>query len=190
MKVSELIYSAGNILVSKSFRSLCILLLSVALPCSCIKEDMSLEEFVKVDDKLPDFEIVMYDGNIVTGADLRSTPSVVMFFHTSCPDCRQTLPRIQHLYEEYFARGVQFALISREEDSLSVAAYWETEGLTMPYSAQIDRKVYELFATRRVPRVYVSNDKGVVKHVFTDNPLPSDEDLKGAVEEVLSSTLP
>ena len=37
----------------------------------------------------------------------------------------------------------------------------------MPYSAQSDRDIYELFARTRVPRVYICKD-GQIKQIFTD----------------------
>ena len=104
-----------------------------------------------------------------------------MFFHTACPDCQQTLPRVQRLYNGYASQGVQFALISREEGEATVAAYWEANGFTMPYSAQEDRKVYEKFAYSRVPRIYISNASGRVTHSFTDSPIPTDEMLEEGV---------
>ena len=136
---------------------------------------------MKVGDKLPDFSVTMNDSSVVTGATLRKSASVIMFFHSSCPDCRQTLPHVQRLYNEYASRGVQFALISREEEETSVAAYWAEKEFTMPYSAQKDRRVYELFARRRVPRIYVSDSVGVVRYVFTDNPTPTAEVLFGTL---------
>ena len=163
-------------------RMLCLIAWTLILPCSCIGEEEPTEEVVTVGDRLPNFEVTMNDGTTITGAMLRGTPSVVMFFHTSCPDCQQTLPRVQRLYDTYACSGVKFALISREDGEASVASYWEKHGLTMPYSAQEDRGIYELFAYQRVPRVYVSDATGTIRHIFTDNPTPTDEMLDEAVK--------
>ena len=57
---------------------------AVAL-CGCIK-DRYVGADLKVGDFLPDFDVVMNDGRLVTDDALRETVSVVMFFHTSCPD--------------------------------------------------------------------------------------------------------
>ena len=166
------------------------LLLAIAILCpflfsSCIKEEDHPEEVVTIGLQLPDFMVTMNDSSIVTGSELRGTVSVVMFFHTGCPDCQQALPRVQRLYDEYVSQGVAFALISREEDDASIAAYWAEQGFTMPYSAQADRKVYELFAYKRVPRIYVSERGGTVRHIFTDDPVPSYEDLEDSLIDVL-----
>lgn len=163
---------------------LCLVAWTMAMLCSCIDEVEPAEEVVTVGDQLPDFEVTMSDGTVVTGAMLRETPSVVMFFHTACPDCQQTLPRMQRLHDAYASKGVHFALISREDDEASVASYWEKQELTMSYSAQEDRTIYELFAYRRVPRIYVSDSTGTIRHIFTDDPIPTEEILEEAMRNV------
>ena len=153
---------------------------------SCIGEEpMDIEDIVVVGSTLPDFEVEMNDGSTITGAQLRTTTSVVMFFHTGCPDCQQALPRVQKLYDTYHSQGVQFALISREDGAASVARYWQENGLTLPYSAQENRAIYELFARKRVPRIYISNDCGVIESIFTDNPIPTYEEMAEALNELL-----
>ena len=153
---------------------------------SCINDEPAdeVEEVVTPGAMLPDFAVTMHDGSTLTGEELRRSVSVVMFFHTGCPDCRAALPRVQQLYDTYAGQGVMFALISREEEAASVASYWEEQGFTMPYSAQSDRKVYELFAHKRVPRIYISERGGTVRHIFTDNPVPDYDTLVGALEGV------
>lgn len=173
--------------VRRLARMLCLLFVVMVLPCSCIEEDEFVEDVVSVGDVLPEFSVVMNDGRIVTGAMLCTSPSVVMFFHTSCPDCQQMLPRVQRLYDEYASRGVPFVLVSRDEESTFVFAYWTKNGLSMPYSAQTDSRVYELFARRGVPRIYVSDATGVVRHIFTDDPLATVEELFAAVADVLDA---
>ena len=80
---------------------------SIFLLVGCINEDVPSGE-VKVGDRLPAFEVVMNDGTVVTDASLIGKVSVVMFFHTSCPDCRQALPRVQEIYDEYVQKDVLF----------------------------------------------------------------------------------
>ena len=150
---------------------------------SCIKEGQKGAD-LGVGDPIPDFTVSMNDGTIVTGAMLRDRVSVIVFFTTQCPDCREALPHIQRLYEEYAEKGVKFALISREDPQSSVAAYWEKNSFTMSYSAQKDRKIYELFAKTRVPRVYLTR-KGLIKSIFTDSPVPDYETLYGSLNSLL-----
>ena len=164
-------------------RVLHILLLSFAL-FSCIKEGQKGAD-LGVGDSVPDFTVTMDDGSQVTGVSLREGISVIVFFTTQCPDCRETLPHIQRLYQEYASEGVRFALISREDTEENIYSFWKDNGFTMPFSAQADRRIYELFARSRVPRVYICRD-GVIKYIFTDKPsIPTYELLSASLEEVL-----
>ena len=66
----------------------------------CINEKIEGAD-LKVGDVIPDFEVVMNDGSIVSDEILKESVSVIMFFHTSCPDCQQVLPEMQKIYDEY-----------------------------------------------------------------------------------------
>ena len=150
----------------------------------CIKEKQTGAD-LKVGDRLPDFEVVMDDGTLVTDEILSETVSVVMFFHTSCPDCRQVLPQMQKVYDEYASADIRIVLISREDPKESVESFWRENGLKMPYSAQNDRKVYDKFAATRIPRVYVNEKGGIIRYVFTDDPNPSYDEICTALENVI-----
>lgn len=164
-------------------RVLHILLLVLSLS-SCIKEKQKGVD-LGVGDLIPDFTVAMNDGTQVNSASLREGVSVIVFFTTQCGDCRETLPHIQRLYDEYAPKGVRFALISREDTEENIYSFWKESGFTMPFSAQADRGIYELFARSRVPRVYICRD-GVIKYIFTDKPsIPTYELLSASLEEVL-----
>ena len=95
--------------------------------------------------------------------------SLIVFFNTSCSDCRKELPVIQRFYDENPKYPV--VCISREENEMSVSKYWESEGLTLPFSPQADRTVYNMFALTLIPRIYVIDKAANVAAIFTDNPL-------------------
>lgn len=143
---------------------------------SCVFDKPAGEDLVE-GDLIPDFTVTMNDGTTVSGEMLREGISCVVFFHTSCPDCQKALPIVQQIYEKYTAQGVAFAVISREEEDASVSAYWNANSLTMPYSAQSTREIYNLFAQTRVPRIYLCEKGGVIRNIYTDDPVPEYEEL-------------
>ncbi len=150
----------------------------------CIKEERKGAD-LKVGDIIPDFEVTMNDGRVVTDDELKENVSVVMFFHTSCKDCQQALPVMQQIYDEYASESLHIVLISREQGEEDVYTYWRENGLKMPYSAQKTRKIYEMFAGERIPRIYVNEKGGIIRHIFTDDPVPSYDDLKESLEDVI-----
>ncbi len=149
----------------------------------CIKDQRTGAD-LKVGERLPDFEVVMNDGTVVSDESLKGSVSVVMFFHTTCPDCQETLPVMQRIYDEFGREGVKFAVISRGESGEVIEAYWRKSGLKMPYSAQEDRSAYEKFAKTLIPRVYVNDRDGIIRYIYTDNPVPEYDDLKSALDNL------
>ena len=160
--------------------ALCVLWLG-----GCIHDDTPHKrEKVRVGDALPDFSVTMNDGSVVTGESLRERVAVVLFFSTSCPDCQQALPLLQRIYDE-FADSLAIVLISRQQPEDEISAYWADQGFTMPYSAQLTREIYELFAQERVPRIYLSPTGGQIQAIFTDSPVPTYEILLEQVNKIL-----
>ncbi len=147
----------------------------------CVKDRWNGAD-LKVGDSVPEFEVVMDDGSVMTDEMLEGRVSVVMFFHTSCPDCRQVLPVMQEIYDEYAGKGVIFVPVSRDEEKNEIMAYWNENSLKIPFSAQNNRKVYELFASERIPRIYINDKDGIIRYIHTDDPVPSYDDLKSEIE--------
>ena len=158
---------------------------------SCIKDRMPRGTDISAGDPIPEFTVTMSDGSEISFSDLYGSVSCIVFFHTGCPDCQKALPSIQRLYNTYAIppestdSGVKFLCISREEDGASVAGYWEENGFTLPYSAQEDRTIYNLFATFTVPRIYLSDREGIIRAIYTDNPVPEYEELEQDVRALL-----
>lgn len=165
------------------FMLVCVMFLSFT--CSCIFDDdlVDKEYELSVGDTIPDFAVIMNDSTVVTSAELRKGKCLIMFFHTDCPDCQGTLPSVQKVYDEYLGKGVKFALISRSQLAEPIEEYWSQMGYTMPYSPQPTREVYALFASSRVPRVYVCKD-GKVVSFYRDDPIPTYEQLKADMESL------
>lgn len=161
-------------------------LLSCLLCLSCITDDAPTGEVrVQVGDALPAFSVKLTDGSTFDTSVSGGAVTFIMFFDTTCPDCRATLPRVQQVYEEYRGRGVRFALISRAESAADVAAYWAQESLTLPYYADGTRTLYDLFADATIPRIYIADPQGIVCYMHTDNPVPTRDVLAGELSALL-----
>ena len=153
---------------------------------ACIRDNVAYGEAgIAPGDTLPEFHIELDDGSKLSTSDLRGKVSVLVFFHTGCPDCQRELPVIQALYNKYQGNpSVTIYCISREEAARDIEAYWDTHGLTLPYSAQEDRSVYNLFSEQGIPRVYVSGADLRVYSTYTDNPIAGLEELIEDVERM------
>lgn len=144
------------------------LLLLSAVGCSLNDDEEEQTELIKVGDRVPSFSLTVDNGEQVrTFSTTRLTgETVIVFFNTTCPDCQRDLPLLNDYYLKHKDdEGFQMVAISREEGDASVAAYWEANHLQIPYFAQTDRRIYNLFATSIIPRVYFCGADGIVTRV-------------------------
>ena len=95
------------------------------------------------------------------------------------------LPVFDALYKEY-ADELHWIAISRSEGNADVAAYWQENGFSLPYSAQDNRNVYDLFAYSGVPRIYLTNAEGIVIAMFDDSSLPDSLSLETLLLSILN----
>ena len=135
-------------------------------------DDGEVTEYVKVGDRVPAFsvETVLADGSTATFSTAALTgETVIVLFHTSCGDCQRELPRLNEYYLQHRSEpGFQMVAISREEGAESVAAYWKEQGLSIPYSAQTDRRIYNLFASSIIPRTYFCSADGIITQILVE----------------------
>lgn len=150
-----------------------MILLTLLSP-SCVSENMQDNKGVKEGDPLPEFSIELNDGQKVTTKNLLGKRVLIELFNTSCPDCRESLPVVNELYEEMKSIGdVAIFAIAREEQAAALALYWADNDLTLPYSPQPDRTVYELFASVGIPRIFIAGPDGIITATFGPDDRPT-----------------
>lgn len=157
----------------KTTRLWTVLIALTLLGCSMADDEESkVKERVSVGDRLPVFTVatVEADGTAGTFSTARlKGETVVVLFNTSCSDCRRELPRMNEYYLQHRGdKGFQMVAISREEGAESVAAYWKEQGLEIPYSAQTDRRIYNLFASSIIPRTYFCSADGIITQILVE----------------------
>lgn len=125
---------------------------------ACVNEDEP-EWSLKPGDELPEFNVVTLDGDVISKESFVGKQGYIIFFSTTCGDCRRELPHFEEEYRRLMSTEgaeVEFICISRAEGADEVRAYWEENGLTMPVAAVADRSVYDLFASIGIPRLYTT----------------------------------
>ena len=134
--------------------------------------DPDTSSIVRVGDLLPDFSVEVTDGLARTLFNSRTLEgkTVIIFFHTGCSDCQRELPELNDYYLRHRQEaGFRMVAIAREESEESIAAYWQQHNLSIPYSPQADRHIYNLFATQYIPRVYVCSTDGIIVWMGVEN---------------------
>lgn len=166
---------------TRSFLTMFVL----AVLSSCISDDSDKDSQgvnLMVGDSLPTFQVTMNDGSTIRTSDLLGGVSVVVLFSVDCGDCRMELPEVQRLWNQQL--GVPIVLIARENTEEVIRSFWQQAQLTMSYSPQSDRKVYSLFASSRIPRIYISDAQGVIRFSHADDAMPTAEQLADEIKAI------
>ena len=162
--------------ISDTARILYFLVLPILLTTSCVTEDTPDEgvSYIAPGDSLPDFSAVMDDGSTFSPRCALGKSWMLLFFSTGCADCRRELPQFQKLHEK--RPDIPIVCIARDEDAVSIESFWRDNDLSLPYSPQPDRKIFSMFASAGIPRLYIIGPDGTVRYTFspqeiTDNVL-------------------
>ena len=164
--------------------SILISFIATFTSCHTNSNDETDSHDLTIGNTLPSFTASFTDGTTIHTQDLTGHCSVIVFFSVRCLDCQHELPEIQRLWDAIDHTETPILLISRAESSEIIEPYWQKTGLTMPYSAQPDRSLYALFATSRIPRIYISDATNTIRFIHTDEAMPTAETLKGEIENI------
>ncbi len=158
--------------------------LALFMVAGCVS-DKEPEWSLASGDAAPLFNVTMNDGSQFGTSDMYGHTSLIVFFNTGCSDCRNELPQLQTVYES-LPDGCNLVCIAREEERDAIEAYWSDNGLTLPYSPQPDRRVFNMFAGSGIPHIYIINHKTIITAVYGPDELPSAQTLLQQLREAYS----
>lgn len=113
----------------------------------------------------PDFSVVDADGNTVSLSDLQGKPTVLNFWASWCPPCKQEMPEFNKVYEE-MGDEVHFMMIDavdgHRETFDSGAEYITDQGFTFPVYYDIGQITIFQYGVRAFPSTIFINSEGYV----------------------------
>ena len=144
------------------------------------------ETLVKVGDRVPSFEVKMFDGTEIKIDDLKGKVVLINFWATWCPPCQEELKRVQkEIIDKFKGKDFVFLAISREETKEQVAKFREKNGYTFPMGLDPERKIYEKFATASIPRNFLVDKKGKIVEIEIGYTAKSFDELIKKIEKLL-----
>lgn len=154
---------------------------------ACIREDLPAGSFaLEEGGVLPEFSISNPYGT-VSNKDLENKSTLIIFFSTTCSDCRKAFPDISALYNVYKDDpSVCVLLIARDETEEQVTAYFREHQYDMTFFADPDRKVYSLFADSAIPRVFLAGKDGTI--ILTQTEKVDTEEIKATISKQRAQT--
>lgn len=177
-------------LKERTMRQVCLFLLLVGLCLtSCIKDDEenNPESKIQPGDLLPSFNVTTIEGSTVSSETLKGKVAFLVFFDTTCGDCRKELPLVEELWKDLIGNpALALWTISRAQTANVVSDYWKESSFTMPVYMDSDRKAYSLFADMTIPRFYLADKSGTVRWIADTSLGITVEQLQNKIRNLLS----
>ena len=140
---------------------------------------------LEVGAEAPNFQLPTLDGDELSLISLRGQVVLVDFWATWCGPCRQKMPALQRLYEEFAGRGVEIVAISVDAQSEKVAPYARSEGLTFPILlGSVTEQVR--YRVTGLPTLFVVDQSGVIRYQHVGYVPGSEAALAEEIEALLA----
>jgi len=151
--------------------------------------DLQLEIKSEVGFQAPDFNLATLDGQSVRLGDLRGRPVVISYWATWCVPCKQELPILQQLSQEFAASGIQILTIDAiEQDSLdNVHGLVGQMGLTLPVLLDQQNQFQSTYNQLFFPTSYFIDSNGVIRWIKLGD--ASEAQLRENIEKLINNQL-
>ena len=105
------------------------LLAFTLLLLSCIKDEKEdVINYIEENDKLPEFTVKSPTGEELHSDDLSGNTTLLVFFVTTCGDCKRELPKIDSVWNEMKDHPTfRLVTISRGETAEVVNDFWKEQ---------------------------------------------------------------
>jgi peroxiredoxin len=113
-------------------------------------------------DKAPDFTLVDLQGNPHKLSDTKAKVTVVNFWGTFCPPCREEMPDLQHQYDKWRAQGVEVLAVNLGENKVTVQSFVTPLGLNFPILLN-GEDVRRIYGVRDYPTTFFVDSKGHIQ---------------------------
>ncbi len=121
-------------------------------------------DIIKVGDTMPAFTIVSDNGAEFKSASLQGKVILINLFATWCPPCQKELAAVKETLWPKYKNNANFTMlvIGREHNDAELSTYNEKKGFEFPLYPDKDRAIYDLFASKFIPRTYLIGKDGKV----------------------------
>jgi peroxiredoxin len=123
----------------------------------------------------PPIQLDTVDGGKFDLAALKGKNIVVIdFWATWCPPCKESLPLLAEITEEYKKKGIVFCAVNVKEDAVKVKSFLAAQNLKINVALDKNGDVAKAYGVMGIPQTLVIDPDGVIRDVR----LGFDEDIK------------
>ena len=110
----------------------------------------------------PAFELTTTGGKTVALAGLKGQVVFLNFWATWCPPCREEMPSMERLHQEFKEQGLAVLAVNIQESPKQAERFMRDFRLTFPALLDAEGKVSGLYSVRGLPSTYLVDRTGRV----------------------------
>lgn len=152
-------------------------------------EEYTNSSLVQINEVAPEFSIKTSEGKIINFSDYKGKVVLINFFATWCGPCMQEMPFIEKDIWNKLKNNKNFTILSigRDHSQEEINAFIQKKKFTFPIYADKGKAIYNLFATKYIPRNYLIDQNGKIVYTSTGFSTEEFEELKTKINSLLSN---
>ncbi|MBQ1253047.1 MAG: TlpA family protein disulfide reductase [Alistipes sp.] len=167
-----------------------ILLIGILLLlASCINDGLVTSDkttLVKVGEKAPDFTTQLYPSGSVRLSSLQGKVVLLTLWDPECSMCRYEMAVVQEkILDRIQSYDFYYLPIARGQDYEPIKGFFLDNGYTFSTGLDPKREIYKLYATMYVPRSFIIDKQGVIRHIYVEYELDKLDTIVSTVEQML-----
>jgi len=160
---------------------LIMVLASGLLISGCVRT----EESTRIGGQAPDFKLSDLDGKSVSLKDFRGSPILINFWASWCEPCRNEMPLLQEIFEEWSDDGLVVMAINTGESRTAVQAFMQNNNLSLPVLLDTQQATTQKYGIFFFPTTLFIDEDGIIQKKII-GAFPS----KAAIESNLNQIIP
>jgi peroxiredoxin len=137
------------------YKNLLPAIILIAASCACAQEAR----------KAPDFTLKDLDGNAVSLSSFKGKAVFIDFWASWCPPCRNSIPKVEALYQKLKNENVAFLGINLESNPQSTKKFAAAQN--MQYKILIDdQKTSGEYGVRGIPAFFILDAQGMIRQSY------------------------
>jgi len=110
----------------------------------------------------PNFSVASLNGSVKNRLSTKGNVTLLNFWATWCPPCRQEIPSLQRLYTAMQGEKFEIMAISVGESPATVKAFIEQSKIKYPVYLDPKGSLGRTYASRGIPTTYILDKNGKV----------------------------
>ncbi len=108
----------------------------------------------------PNFSVASVDGKMKSRLSTKGKITLLNFWATWCPPCKQEIPTIQRLHDIMKSENFEIMAVDLGEAPKSVKSFLEENKISYPVYLDPKNSLANLYASRGIPSTYILDKNG------------------------------